>query len=401
MSVKKCPPLPSYTIVLQLISGVAKMRFKLIVLLGLPIITIGFSLITPYILKTIVNTLSNIQATPPFFVSLLLIGYGVSWIISQLLSQLRMLIAYHIIEHGKQCITLKTIDHLLYLSPRFHTERKTGALTSYLDKAQHGFETMFWSLIVFLLPTTIELLATIIIISWLFGPVYGVILFWMMAGYLFFGFRTTTTIKKAQKIVNEKSAQSTAKLVDSLLNYETTRYFNNQRYEYHQIRALLADQEQAALTFFTLDIRTQMSQLLIIGIGLSSITWFAGNAVYYGTISLGNFVLINGYLMQFILPLNYLSNALYQARKGLQDVKSVIELLQTESEIQYTCAVHVSTPQSLAISFNNVSFGYVPDRPILKNISFSVSPGTSTALVGPSGSGKSTIAKLMFRFYDV
>ena len=392
----------SLKILLQLVPYVATMKLRLLVSLIATLATISFSLIIPFILKTIVTTLSHAQQTSPLLLSFLLIGYGFSWTANQLISQLRILFACQILERGKRSITLHTFDHLLALSPRFHADRQTGALTSYLDKAQHGFETIFWSIFIFLLPTTLELMITIIIFSTLFGPLYGLILAFIMVGYLLFSLKTITKTNQARELFNEKSAQATAKIVDSLLNYETVKYFNNQMYEHTQADTLLKQQEEASIKLFNLDMNIQIGQLLIIGIGLSSIIWLAGNAVYQGTISLGNFVLINGYLLQFIMPLNYLSNTIYQARKGLQDVKTIIELLHLEPEIKYKNSSPPCTPNKPTLSFKNVSFKYQSnDRTILKNISFSVPSGTTTAIVGPSGSGKSTLAKLIFRFYDI
>lgn len=362
---------------------------------------IALNLSIPFIFKHIINTLSQSSLHSNFFISFLLIGYGLSWMCSQLITQARTLIIFHILGRSMRTLSLKTFDHLLLLSMRFHFDRQTGSLISSLEKGMSGLESIFYGMILYIIPTSIEIISIIILTSYLYGLLYGCALFIVMGGYLICSMIAMQKEMYTQELYNQKRAQATARIVDGLLNIETVKYFNNERYEHEQADYLLKLQEDSGATQFITSAKIQVSQALFIGLGLASLTWMAGKAVYNGTIEIGDFVLINGYILQFIMPLNNFSYILHQVKKGAQDLSIVIDILHLNPEIQDSLDAIDLIPNESSITFDNVYFGYQPDRMILKGVSFTVAAGTTLAIVGQTGSGKSTISRLLFRFYDI
>jgi ATP-binding cassette subfamily B protein len=240
-----------------------------------------------------------------------------------------------------------------------------------------------------------------IFISYLFGIMYGIILIAIMVAYIYFSFTAMSKAIQAQEIHNKLRAQASARMVDSLLNFETVKYFNNEKYEREHAANLLYQQEEAGIERFAQYTQVQMNQVLIIGIGFTFLTWLSGTSVYAGTMSVGDFVLINGYILGFIGPLHHFSYIMQIVRKGIEDMESIIKILHLEPEIEDMPQAHNIHISKAQITFEHIFFGYAPDRIILKNISFDVPAGKTIALVGPSGAGKSTIARLLFRFYDI
>lgn len=205
----------------------------------------------------------------------------------------------------------------------------------------------------------------------------------------------------AQRIANEKNLQAGARVVDSLLNFETVKYFCNQKFEYEQTDRILKERENAATNYHITTELIHLGQGLVLGVGLITLTWMTGNNVIKGNMNVSDFILVNGYLLQFVTPLSWFGYILRKIRKGLTDMEAVFNILQLKPEI--TDAPHALdlVIENATISFDHVSFGYDSRRPILKDVSFVVPAGQTVAIVGSTGSGKSTIARLLFRFYDV
>lgn len=362
---------------------------------------IALNVSIPLIFKTIITVLSAPDKNPLSLIHIVLILYGSLWTISQIISQLRSILMFRALEHGSRVLSLRIFDQLHTLSLRFHLERRTGAITSAIERAQFGFDTIFWGLLLFIVPTIIELLLVISLLTYFYGIFYSSMLLLIMGCYLFFSTRAIERSTKKQKLYNDKRAQASARIVDSLLNFETVKYFNNEQYDRTECNAILQEQEDAGTAKYFADALVQLGQGAVIGIGLLYLTWTSGNAVVTGQLTIGDFVLINGYLLQFAGPLHHFGYIVRQVRNGLNDMSNVMDLITTVPEVQDAPHATALIAEKPTITFDHVSFGYDDQRQILNDISFTVAHGKTVAIVGPTGAGKSTIARLLFRFYDV
>ncbi len=378
-----------------------KMRIRVIASLTFTAIMILLNVSLPLFFRKIVNSLSLCTPQPVPLVYVILIAYGTLWLLSQIIQQLRAIVLYRSLEHSMRLLALKIFDHLLKLSLRFHLDRKTGAITTAIERAEDGLDHIFWGIFLYMINTLIEMVIVVGILLYLFGLLYAGTLSLVMIAYLAF---TVFALKKSvavQEHYNDKRQEAGARLVDSLLNIETVKNFDNERYEHEQCDEILQEQEDAGVIKYAYDSWLQIGQSIIVGIGLIVLTWMSGNAVLKGAMKVGDFVLINGYLLQFIYPLNHFGYTIRSVRKGLNDVGAAMNLLTLKPEIKDMPHAKDLKIEQATIAFDNVQFAYDERRKILKGISFKVPAGKHVAFVGATGSGKSTIARLLFRFYDV
>lgn len=355
----------------------------------------------PLLFRKIVDALSACTPQPISYLSLILIGYGLLWTISQIILQVRAIVLYRSLERSMRLLALRIFDHLLKLSLRFHLDRKTGAITTAIERAEDGLDHIFWGIFLFMINTIIEMIIVIILLAYLYGIVYSSALLVVMLLYLVFTFFALGKSVAVQEEYNDKRQEAGARIVDTLLNVETVKYFDNEKFEHIECDEILREQEDAGVIKYKYDSLLQIGQNIIVGAGLIVLTWLSGNAVKNGAMTVGDFVLINGYLLQFIYPLNHFGYIVRSIRKGLNDVSSAMNLLRLKPEIKDSPTAIPLKITSAEIVFDNVKFQYDERRPILKGISFTVPAGKSFAVVGPTGSGKSTIARLLYRFYDV
>lgn len=378
------------------------LRIRLILSLIFTAIMIALHVSLPLFFRKIVNSLSACSPKDPiYFISMLLVGYGILWTVSQIITQLRAIVLYRSLEHSMRLLAMKVFNHLLSLSLRFHLDRKTGAITTAIERAEDGLDHIFWGIFLYVINTLIEIVIVITLLTFLFGWVYSTILALVMITYLLFTSMALAKSVEVQERYNEKREAAGARLVDTLLNVETVKYFNNEKYEQQQCDEILKEQEDAGVAKYQFDSISEMGQNIIIGTGLVLLTWLSGNSVMQGHMTVGDFVLINGYLLQFIYPLNHFGYIIRSIRKGLNDVNSAMNLLALKPEIKDMPHAKDLKIDTATITFDNVHFAYDERRPILKGISFTVPAGKSIAVVGATGSGKSTIARLLYRFYDV
>ena len=364
-------------------------------------IMIALNVSLPLFFRKIVNALSACTPQPIYYLSLILIGYGLLWTISQTILQVRAIVLYRSLERSMRLLALRIFDHLLKLSLRFHLDRKTGAITTAIERAEDGLDHIFWGIFLFMINTVIEMIIVIIVLAYLYGIVYSSALLLVMLLYLVFTFFALGKSVAVQEAYNDKRQEAGARVVDTLLNIETVKYFDNEKFEHNECDEILREQEDAGVAKYQYDSWLQIGQNIIVGAGLIVLTWLSGNAVKDGTMTVGDFVLINGYLLQFIYPLNHFGYIVRSIRKGLNDVSSAMNLLLLKPEIKDSPTAVPLKIDSAEIVFENVKFQYDERRPILKGISFTVPAGKSIAVVGATGSGKSTIGRLLYRFYDV
>jgi len=378
-----------------------KIQISIGLSLCLSALMIALNVSIPLIFKNIINILSAPSKSPISVISLVLILYGSLWTINQVISQLRSIMMFKALERGTRILSLRIFDQLHALCLRFHLERRTGAITSAIERAQVGFATIFWGLLLFIFPTLIEMVLVISLLTYLYGFFYSGVLLFIIVCYLLFSVLAINYSTKKQTIYNEKRSQASARIVDSLLNFETVKYFNNERHDHEQCNNILQEQENAGTAKNFADAIVQLGQGVVIGIGLIYLTLTSGNAVVSGQMNIGDFVLINGYLLQFAMPLHYFGYILRQVRNGLNDMNEVMDLITSKPEIQDAHDAIDLKKDKPTITFDNVVFGYDKQRQILNGVSFAIPHGKTVAIVGPTGAGKSTVARLLFRFYDV
>lgn len=377
-------------------------KFRLVVTVGCVLSSVGLNLVVPLIFGSLVNSLVAIStgASGSGLFALLLL-YGFCWSGSKILLHCGELIIFSVVARGVRRFSSRVFNHLINLSADFHINRATGAVTEAVFRAQDGMADIVWGLSFSIIPLAIEIVCAAGIIAVVFGAFFASIFLVILLSFILFTCFGLRWIGDARQNLNIVKMRAGAKIVDSLLNYETVKVFNNTEHEIRRADAVFQKSETCYINFFwRIDI-IHSGQGIIIGLGLTALTFFAGRAVLSGTLTIGDFTMINWYLMQFVGPLFYLGKVLKDIRKGVDDAKNAIELLSLEPQIKDRSEALILDAKNPQIEFRNVFFGYEDDRNILSNVSFVVEPGQTVALVGMTGSGKSTIARLLYRFYDI
>lgn len=366
----------------------------------LVVISIGLNLSIPIILKHIVESFSLVNKHVNFQVTLLLLAYGIIWTLTQAILQLRQILMFKPLESSIRILSLKLFDHLHSLSVKFHLDKRTGAIIGALEKAQHGMPDVFWGLYFFIIPTVIEIILAISILWYFYGIIYGLILMSIIATFIIFTIFCSERAMHSQSLSNEQHLKTNSFIVDSLLNFMSVRHFNNKKYEMQKCETSLKERENTLVKSLVNMEVIRLGQGIILGCGLILITYVAGKNTLLKIHDISDFVLINGYVLQFAAPLSFFGFILRDMRKGLKDLENVVNLLKTETDVRED--ENLKTIKKLkTIEFNNVSFGYNHSNLILKNINLKILPGQTIAIVGSTGTGKSTISNLLFRFYNV
>lgn len=355
----------------------------------------------PWVLKQIVDGLDE-SINPVLVVPvMLIIAYGLLRFGSVFFAEARDAIFSRITERAMRSMVLKVFRHLHSLDLEFHLSRQTGGISRDIDRGGNGFSFLMRMLVFNIVPTLIELgmVAAILLVN--FSYLYALIILLSVGCYIYFTILTTEWRNRFVREANQLDSQSNTRAIDSLLNYETVKYFNNEEFEAQQYDSNLARWESARLKTRMTLMLLNSGQALIIGVGMILLLWMAARDVASGAITLGSLVMVNAYILQLFMPLNFLGMVYREVRRALTDLENMFALLKRKPQIENAPSAQPLKVSEGGISFNNVSFAYHPERPILKCVSFAVEPGSKVAIVGPSGSGKSTLARLLFRFYDL
>ena len=377
------------------------MRLRIISALFFVALTICLNMSIPLIFENIINKLSTCTVMPAGLVQLLLIIYGVTWICSKITLQMREIVLARVIGRGVRTLSITVFDHLHKLSLRFHLERKTGAIAAIISRIQRAFPDIFMEIFIFLIPTLIEVVIAIGVLWYFYSFVYGALLFVVLGLYILFSIIGIGWSSKALIASLQEEEKVATRMVDSLLNFETVKYFNNQKFEHEECDRALQQFENALVKKEVRSELVHMGQGIIMGLGLLLFTWISGTAVIKGHMKTGDFVLINSYLLQFIYPLSFFGIILRHIRRGFGDMEDAFHLLDMKPDIIDKPNAQELITEKVEITFDNVVFGYGSQRTILKGVSFKVQAGKTVAIVGPTGSGKSTITRLLLRFYDI
>ncbi|MFL0694356.1 MAG: ABCB family ABC transporter ATP-binding protein/permease [Agrobacterium tumefaciens] len=331
----------------------------------------------------------------------LVIFYNLTRILQVGLNQLRDALFASVGQHAVRQLAYKTFVHMHQLSLRFHLERKTGGLSRIIERGTKGIETIVRFTILNSIPTLIEFILTAAIFWWTYGFSYlGVTAFTVWA-YIWFTIRASDWRIGIRRAMNDSDTDANTKAIDSLLNFETVKYFGNEEMEAKRFDASMAKYEKSATQVWTSLGWLNFGQGLIFGVGTAIIMVMSALAVQRGEQTIGDFVFVNAMLMQLSIPLNFIGFVYREIRQGLTDIEQMFDLLEVQAEVVDKPGATPLVIAQGAIAFKDVHFHYDPDRPILKGVSFEVPAGKTVAVVGPSGAGKSTISRLLYRFYDV
>lgn len=331
----------------------------------------------------------------------LVVFYNVTRIAQVGLNQLRDALFASVGQHAVRQLAFKTFVHMHQLSLRFHLERKTGGLSRIIERGTKGIETIVRFTILNSIPTLIEFILTAAIFWWTYGFSYlGVTAFTVWA-YIWFTIRASDWRIGIRRAMNDSDTDANTKAIDSLLNFETVKYFGNEEMEAKRFDASMAKYEKSATQVWTSLGWLNFGQGVIFGVGTAVIMVMSALAVHRGEQTIGDFVFVNAMLMQLSVPLNFIGFVYREIRQGLTDIEQMFDLLEVEAEVVDRPDATPLVIAQGAIAFKDVHFHYDPDRPILKGVSFEVPAGKTVAVVGPSGAGKSTISRLLYRFYDV
>ena len=359
----------------------------------------------PLLLKTLVDAMSlkpgNVQAVL-VVPALLLLGYGLLRLSTSLFTELRELVFSKATEGASRKISLEVFRHLHALSLRFHLERQTGGMTRDIERGTRGVHSLISYSLYSIIPTLFEVTLVLSILAVKFDIWFAWIT--LTALVLYIGFTVTVTEWRTQfrRQMNELDSSAHSRAIDSLLNYETVKYFNNEGFEATRYDENLQRYRRAAIKSQTTLSLLNTGQQLIIAVGLVAMLWRATQGVVDGRMTLGDLVMVNAFMIQLYIPLGFLGVIYREIKQSLTDLDKMFTLMEKEREIaDEPGALPIRIDAEPAVRFENVSFFYEAARPILKNVSFEIPPGKTVAVVGSSGAGKSTLARLLFRFYDV
>ncbi|WP_273717572.1 MULTISPECIES: ABC transporter ATP-binding protein/permease [Bartonella] len=361
----------------------------------------------PYFFKYSTNVLDTSFQLPEWFPSsliipiMLVLAYNVARIMQAGLNQLRDSLFATVGQYAVRQLAYKTFVHIHELSLRFHLERRTGGLSRVIERGTKGIEAIVRFSILNTVPTILEFILTALVFYINYGWHYLLIVVVTVLLYTFFTIKASDWRIRIRQQMNTADTEANTRAVDSLLNFETVKYFGNETLEADRFDASMAGYEKAATKIWTSLSWLNFGQALIFGIGMTIMMLMSAYEVFYKTQTLGDFVFINALLMQLSIPLNFIGSIYRDVRQGLTDIEAMFDLLDVQQEI-----IDKSDAKPLEISdgtirFHQVKFSYDSTRQILRDIDFEVPGGKTVAIVGPSGAGKSTISRLLFRFYDV
>jgi len=383
-----------------------KNKFSLKIRVVLAILCLVLSkatnLISPPILGRAVDSLTELSQGLNMYTLVplsLIVAYGLARVATKLFGELRNAVFSKVSQHAIRQLTLNTFKHLHSLSLQFHLNRKTGALSKFIDRGTKGIDFLMNYVLFNVIPTLIEIVFVAGILLTLYGLKYAVVTVVTISIYVVLTFMITQWRLKFRRRMNESDNMVSSKLVDSLLNYETVKYFNNEEHEFNRLNDSLKEYEVAAVeNEFSLSY-LNIAQTLIIMTGITLMLGMSVFDIKEGIISIGGFVVINAYMFQLYQPLNFFGTVYRSIRQSLTDMENLFSLWG-EKPYENNQETTLKDTENASIRFDNVSFDYDVRRTIIKDISFEVPNGKKVAIVGPTGAGKSTISRLLFRFYN-
>ncbi len=380
--------------------GETGVKVRLLLAIALLLAAKGVNAAVPLFYKDAVDALST--PTAPALLPLgLILAYGTARVGHMLFNELRDLVFARVVERAMHQAGLRTFRHLHALSLRFHLDRQTGGLARVVERGTRGIEVVLRLFVFRAGPALVELTLISAILWSLYDWTFAAVTVATLVGYVGWTLAVTEWRLAFRRTMNVHDAEASTRSVDSLLNYETVKYFGNEEHEAARFdRALTAYENAAVKSHASLSL-LNVGQGVVVSVGLVVIMAMAGQGIVDGTMTAGDFVLVNSYMIQLYQPLNFLGMVYREIKQSLVDMEVMFGLANAPPEVADAPDAPPLAPGPGEVRFDDVHFGYGPDRPVLKGVSFAVPPGGKVALVGASGAGKSTIARLLFRFYDV
>jgi len=360
------------------------------------------SVSTPLVLGGAVNSLTELSTGINLLMLApvaLIIAYGAARIISFSFVAVRDALFSKVSQHSIRQISLNMFKHLHDLSLQFHLNRQTGALAKYIDRGTKGIDFLLRYVLFNVVPTFFEIFLVSGILFYLYGPWYAIVTLTTISLYSYLTFQITEWRNEFRKRMNQADNDVSTKMIDSLLNFETVKYFNNEKYEFDRLDKSLQDYELAANQSRHSLSLLNIAQTFIIMLGITIMLVMSAYGIKNGDIDIGGFVVINAYMLQLYQPLNFLGSVYREIRQALTDMENMFSLLEV-STVSKDNLEDMPQCNNANIRFDKVSFDYDVRRTIIKDISFTVPNGKKVAIVGPTGAGKSTISRLLFKFYD-
>jgi ATP-binding cassette subfamily B protein len=378
-----------------------KLRYYLVIAFAFMVISKVSITLVPLAYKAMIDALSGETAKMLAIPIGLILAYGVARIGGALFEELRNVMFVHVSQNATRLLGLRVFRQLHALSLRFHLERQTGGLSLSIERGTQAVATVLSRLLFSIFPILFEITLVAVIMWHLLSGWFALAILATVGCYILFTVMAVSWRSRFRRELNQANADANTKSIDSLLNYETVKYFGNEDFEAERFNMSRRLYEYAAIKNQFSFTALNLGQTAIISIGLIVMMAMAAQGIVQGRMTIGDFVLVNAYLLQLYQPLNFFGFIYAEVRQALIDMENMFDLLQEEQEIvdrPDAKALHLTAGE---VSFDSVSFGYDARRPILKNVSFTIPAGNTVAVVGASGAGKSTLSRLLFRFYDV
>ena len=378
-----------------------EMRTRVIIAVLFLSLAKGINVGVPVLYKMAVDAISDNAASIVIVPVGILVAYGLARVMALAFGEFRDAIFAKVAQRAIREAGLKTFRHLHKLALRFHLDRQTGGLSRAVERGTKGIDFLLNFMLFNVLPTLLEILLVCAIMWGLFNFWFALVTFITVGTYIYWTVAVTDWRLKYRRTMNKMDGEANTKAIDSLLNYETVKYFGNEEHESRRFDQALRSYETAAVKSKVSLSLLNVGQGAVISAGMTILMIMAGFGVQDGTMTLGDFVLVNSYLIQLFLPLNFLGFVYREIKQSLTDMDEMFGLLERETEIDDKSDAPELSITGGEVIFENVSFYYEAVRLILNDVSLAVKPGQTVAIVGPSGAGKSTISRLLYRFYDV
>ncbi|MGL4995330.1 MAG: ABCB family ABC transporter ATP-binding protein/permease, partial [Deefgea sp.] len=375
-------------------------KFRVALALTLLLVAKFASVAVPLVLKDIVDSLDSKNAALLFPLSLIL-AYGALRLSTAILGELRDAVFAKVTQGAIRKVALQVFEHLHRLSLRFHLERQTGGMSRDIDRGTKGISFLLNFMLFNILPTLVEISLVAIILLKKYHWTFAAVTFGTVAIYIAFTLGITEWRMRFRRDMNEMDSKANTRAIDSLINYETVKYFGNERWEADRYNSSMQKWEAAAVNNQVSLSFLNAVQASIIAVGITLLVGMAADGVVQGTMTLGDLVLVNAFLLQLYGPLNFLGFVYREIKNSLADMEKMFGLLGKGAEIQDKSTAKTLQTQQATVEFSHINFGYEGNRQILQDVSFTIPAGKTVAVVGASGAGKSTLSRLLYRFYDV